>query len=218
MAIARMLGSIIAAALGTAALHGSAAAQDVRRGPAGWEAHFPGGCVVYYNWQGVRMGDTRPCNSTQRRIADGWVRAQIAGIGTPGIGRPPLGAIDPIVRVFRDGSGYVDLRNGCVTRYNRIGNRYSDTPPCDRDMRRYADRLFAERAYSGYGGYPPFGGGYGAPRTYWWGAFVRVDFPGTDCSYLYTREGRHHDTIGSSCNSRLRDIANDAQQRFLRMR
>lgn len=210
MSKARMLVSIIGAAIGAMALHGTAAAQDVRRGPAGWEAHFPGACVVYYNWQGVRMGDTRPCGSTQRQIADGWIRAHLANIGGPIVGRPPLGG-EPVVRIFRDGSGYVDLRNGCVARYNRIGYRYEDTPPCDRAMRRYADQLFTARAY---------GGGYGgpisyAPRTYWWGGLVRVDFPGTDCSYVYTRGGQHQQTIGSSCNSRLRDIANDAQRSFL---
>jgi hypothetical protein len=217
MSKARVFASIVAAAVGAAAFSGPAAAQDIRRGPAGWEAHFGGGCIVYYNWQGVRMGDTPPCGSVQRRIADGWMRAHLATTGGSGIVRPPLGTIEPIVRVFRDGSGYVDLRNGCVMRYNRLGYRYSDTRPCDRDMRRHADRLFIERAYGGgYGGYPS--GGYGAPRTYWWGAFVRVDFPGTDCSYVYSRDGRHQQTIGSSCTSRLRDIANDAQQAFLRMR
>ena len=217
MSKARVFASIVAAAVGAAAFSGPAAAQDIRRGPAGWEAHFGGGCVVYYNMQGVRMGDTPPCGSVQRRIADGWMRSHLATIGGPGIGRPPLGTMEPIVRVFRDMSGFVDLRNGCVTRYNKLGNRIDHTPGCDRAMRSHADRLFVARAFGGgYGGYP--GGDYSAPRTYWWGALVRVDFPGTDCSYVYTREGRHHQTIGSSCDSRLRDIANDAQRSFLGMR
>lgn len=213
MSNVRMWVSIIAAGIGAAALHGTAEAQDVRRGPAGWEAHFPTGCIVYYNWQGVRMGDTRPCNGTQRQVADGWIRAHLATVGGPGIGRPPLGG-EPVVRIYADGSGFVNLRNGCVTRYNRLGYRIDDTPRCDRTMRRFADQLFVERAY---------GGGYGGPasyvpRTYWWGGLVRVDFTGTDCSYVYSRDGRHQQTLGSSCNSRLRDIANDAQRSFLRMR
>ena len=48
----------------------------------------------------------------------------------------------PLVRVRRDGSGTVDLRNGCIVAYNWFGTRISGTGPCTPAMRAQADRIF----------------------------------------------------------------------------
>ncbi|MEO8617803.1 MAG: hypothetical protein ABI412_00400 [Sphingomicrobium sp.] len=218
-AIVRMVtfGSVgLAAALVAA----PASAQDVQSGPNGtWEVHFPGPCTVYYDRTGNRTYDTPPCNSSDRRVADAAVRARLGGgygnqgypPAYPGGGyRPGYGAAEPRVQINNGGWGIVDLRNGCIVTFNRDGTRIHDTGRCNSQMRVYAQRLFQQRA-SGGGYRPGYGNnGYARPDLRVSGNRITVRMTGTNCTYIYSTGGNHIQSLGNQCNSRLRDVANQA--------
>ena len=54
---------------------------------------------------------------------------------------------DAIVRLKADGSGSVNLRNGCIVSYNWFGTRISATPRCNAAMRAYSDRVFRDQQW-----------------------------------------------------------------------
>jgi hypothetical protein len=205
--------------IGGLALAAPAAAQDVRRGPNNTlEVHFPGPCTVYYDRNGNRTYDTPPCGRVDRERADAAVRAYLGGYGRPDYnpgynpGYPNsnwgYGGPEPRVRINSGGWGTVDLRNGCIVTFNRDGRRIYDTRPCNTAMRSYAQRVFEQHSYGG-GGYRP-GYGYARPDLSVYGNRITVRMTGTNCTYIYTTGGNHLQSIGSQCDSRLRDIANEA--------
>lgn len=217
--------TITGAGLVAALVASPASAQDVRSGPNGtWEVHFSGPCTVYYDRSGNRTYDTPPCNSSDRRLADAAVRARLGGYGNPnyspgypgGRYRPGWGAAEPLVRINNGGWGTVDLRNGCIVTFNRDGTRIHDTGRCTNEMRVYAQRIFRERVYGG--GYRPGYGnsGYARPDLRVFGNRITVRMTGTNCTYIYTTGGNHLQSLGSQCNSRLRDIANQAVRNWRR--
>ncbi len=208
------------AGLAAALVAAPASAQDVRSGPNGtWEVHFPGPCTVYYDRTGNRTYDTPPCNSSDRRVADAAVRARLGGgygnqgypPAYPGGGyRPGYGAAEPRVQINNGGWGIVDLRNGCIVTFNRDGTRIHDTGRCNSQMRAYAQRLFQQRA-SGGGYRPGYGNnGYARPDLRVSGNRITVRMTGTNCTYIYSTGGNHIQSLGNQCNSRLRDVANQA--------
>jgi hypothetical protein len=203
-----------------------ATAQDVRSGPNGtWEVHFSGPCTVYYDRYGNRTYDTQPCNSSDRRVADAAVRARLGGgYGNPGYApsypgggyQPGWGAAEPRVRINNGGWGTVDLRNGCIVTFNRDGTRIHDTGRCNSQMRAYAQRVFRDQSYGGGRGVGSAlrgqlgNQGYARPDLRVYGNRINVRMTGTNCTYIYSTGGNHIQSLGSQCNSRLRDIANDA--------
>lgn len=214
--------------IGGLALAAPASAQDVRRGPNNTlEVHFPGPCTVYYDRYGNRTYDTQPCNRYDRDRADTAVRNYLRGYGNPGY-RPGYGnnnwgygGQEPRVRINSGGWGTVDLRNGCIVTFNREGRRMYDTRPCNGAMRSYAERVFNDRLYGrggnlrdrindalGDGRQPGYG--YSRPDLSVYGNRITVRMTGTNCTYIYSTGGNHLQSIGSQCDSRLRDIANDA--------
>lgn len=208
------------AGLAAALVAAPASAQDVRSGPNGtWEVHFPGPCTVYYDRTGNRTYDTPPCNSSDRRVADAAVRARLGG-GYGNQGYPPAypgggygpgyGAAEPRVQINNGGWGIVDLRNGCIVTFNRDGTRIHDTGRCNSQMRAYAQRLFQQRA-SGGSYRPGYGNnGYARPDLRVSGNRITVRMTGTNCTYIYSTGGNHIQSLGNQCNSRLRDVANQA--------
>lgn len=122
---------------------------------------------------------------------------------------------EPIVRINQYDGGTINLRNGCIVTFNSYGTALSRTPRCTPRMVRDAREIF--RRYQLGGGYrPAWSGGWGRPQVSWWGQAVRVDFPGVQCSYVYSRNGEHLQTLGNRCTSQMRAIANDAQTAFRR--
>ncbi len=220
ISIARIV-TIGSAGMAAALVASPASAQDVRSGPGGtWEVHFPGPCTVYYDRNGNRTYDTQPCNSSDRRVADAAVRARLSGggygnpnyaPGYPGGGyQPGWGAAEPRVRINNGGWGTVDLRNGCIVTFNRDGNRIHDTGRCTSQMRSYAQRAFRDHSYGG-SNRPGYGNSdYARPDLRVTGNRISVRMRGTNCTYIYTTGGNHIQSLGNQCNSRLRDIANQA--------
>lgn len=208
------------AGLAAVLLASSASAQDVRSGPNGtWEVHFPGPCTVYYDRVGNRTYDTPPCNSSDRRVADAAVRARLGGgygypdysPGYPGGGLlPGWGSTEPRVQINSGGWGTVDLRNGCIVTFNRDGTRIHDTGRCNNQMRIYAQRIFRERSYGGGNRHGYGNNGYARPDLRVSGNRITVRMTGTNCTYIYSTGGNHIQSLGNQCNSRLRDIANQA--------
>lgn len=129
---------------------------------------------------------------------------------------PPYGQAwgpgHPTVRLNQYDGGTVNLRNGCIVVFNSYGTAISRSARCTARMVRDARDVF--RAYQL--GRPVGGPGWARPQVGWWGQAVRVDFPGVGCSYVYSRNGEHLQTIGNRCTADMRAIANDAQTAFRR--
>ena len=70
--------------------------------------------------------------------------AEIAAAQAP---RAPASSNEPVVRLRADGSGSVNLRNGCIVSYNWFGTRISATQRCNASMRAQADRVFREQQW-----------------------------------------------------------------------
>ena len=122
---------------------------------------------------------------------------------------------EPIVRINQYDGGSVNLRNGCIATFNSYGTAISRTPRCTPRMVADAREIF-RRTQLGGGYRRSWSGAAMRPQVGWWGNAVRVDFPGAQCSYVYSRSGEHLQTLGSQCSSQMRAIANDAQTAFRR--
>ena len=215
----RLMASAGAVAI-VALVSGPAAAQDVRRSGNGWEVRYPGPCTVYYGPTGNRTYALPSCTGQQRRAADDAVRGWIANAnpgypinpGYPGYPGGGWGAAEPIVNINSGGWGTVNLRNGCVVTFDQQGNRIGDTRPCNSQMRNYARQLFLNGLYGGNytQGWPGYGEGYAQADVSVYGNTLTVRMRGTNCTYYYTTGGNHYQSVGSQCNSRLRNIANQA--------
>lgn len=122
---------------------------------------------------------------------------------------------EPLVRINQYDGGTVNLRNGCMVTFNSYGTALSRTPRCTARMVSDAREIF--RRHQLGGSYRRgWRDGSGRPQVYWWGNSVRVDFRGVACSYVYSRNGEHLQTLGQQCTGRMRAIANDAQTAFRR--
>ena len=125
------------------------------------------------------------------------------------------GPNEPVVRINQYDGGTVNMRNGCIVTFNSYGTVVSRTRRCSPRLEGQAREVF-RRCQVGRSGRSGWGGGWTRPQVSWWGNAVRVDFPGAGCTYLYSRNGEHMQTIGSRCTSQMRAIANEAQTVFRR--
>ena len=125
------------------------------------------------------------------------------------------GPNDPIVRVNQYDGGTVNMRNGCIVTFNSYGTVVSRTRRCSPRLESQAREVF-RRYQIGQAYRPGRDSGWGRPQVDWWSNAIRVDFRGAGCTYLYSRNGEHMQTIGNRCTSQMRAIANEAQTAFRR--